>query len=60
MQLHFERVLAGLVACFGGSGNSCEVQVRKTVGVQLLKNSRYRSDGDINVVLKGPGDGAVD
>jgi hypothetical protein len=43
-----------------GSGNACEVQVSKAVGIHLLKNSRCRSDGDINAVLKGPGDGAVD
>jgi hypothetical protein len=32
-----------------GSGNACEVQARKAVGVHLLKkSSRCRSDGDIN------------
>jgi hypothetical protein len=60
LQLHLERGLAGPVACVGGSGNPCEVQVRKAVWIRLFKNSRCRSDGDINAVLKGPGDGAVD
>jgi len=43
-----------------GSWNACEVQVRKAVWIHLLKNSRCQSDGDINAVLEGPGDGAVD
>lgn len=43
-----------------GNGNACEVQVRKAVEIQLSKNSRCQSDGDINAVLKGPGYGAVD
>jgi hypothetical protein len=43
-----------------GNSNACEVQVRKAVGIHLLKNSRCRSDGDINAVPKEPGNGAID